>query len=87
MMKSSMTNFWEKGYGQFPYIIIRWNDFVFQQIPIHRVELKPLGYEGIFIPEAYQCTFVDYAESCFSYSSLFGRTGGERALNWKCASS
>ena len=41
--------FLEKGYGQFPYIIIRGNHDEYKQIPIHRSDLLSVGLEGTFI--------------------------------------
>ena len=38
----------EKGYGMFPYLIIRWYPTVYQQIPIHRMPYNE-QLEGIFV--------------------------------------
>lgn len=79
-MKTSIANYLEKGYGQFPYIIVKWNDHIFQQIPIHRAELKPLGYEGIYTPDEFQSGFVNYRESCYFLFWSFWKNRMRRGL-------
>ena len=40
----------EKGYGMFPYLVVRWFPTIYQQIPIHRMPCAE-HLEGIFIRE------------------------------------
>ena len=49
MKKFKSISFMEKGYGHFPYLIIRIRAGLYQQIPIHRTDLKNEPLEGLFI--------------------------------------
>ena len=49
MKKFKSISFMEKGYGHFPYLIIRIRAGLYQQIPIHRTGIENELLEGLFI--------------------------------------
>ena len=49
MKKFRSISFMEKGYGHFPYLIIRIRAGLYQQIPIHRTGIENELLEGLFM--------------------------------------
>ena len=70
-MKSfKTTRFLEKGYGHFPYIIVRIRSGLYKQIPIHRRTRDLLPFEGIFVDcerESYGAGFEDLCKQLFHH--------------------
>ncbi|MFC2148761.1 hypothetical protein ACFLR9_09360 [Bacteroidota bacterium] len=64
-MKSfKTTHFLEKGYGHFPYIIVRIRSGLYKQIPIHRRIRELMGFEGVFVTYEEDLSVHNYEEMC-----------------------
>jgi len=51
MKKFKSISFAERGYGYFPYLIVRLRAGLYQQIPIHRSGIENPYLEGLFLEE------------------------------------
>ena len=51
MKKFKSISFAERGYGYFPYLIVRLRAGLYQQIPIHRKGIENSHLEGLFLEE------------------------------------
>jgi hypothetical protein len=63
-MNQEVSSFIKKGYGTFPYFIIRISSGIFRQIPIHFRWADLLIYEGVYVPVAESDTIETVIEHC-----------------------
>jgi hypothetical protein len=64
MKKTIKKEFLKKGYGQFPYIIIRQFPTMYLQIPLHDERQKNLKLDGIYISDMDRLQTKDFDEAC-----------------------
>ena len=64
MKKTIDTSYLEKGYGQFPYILIRQFPAIYTQIPLHSEDLKSLKLEGFYVTDELLEHAKDYDAAC-----------------------
>ncbi len=64
MKQTIDTSYLERGYGQFPYILIRNYPAVYTQIPLHSEDLKPLKLEGLYVSNELLDHAKDYDAAC-----------------------
>ena len=66
----------ERGYGQFPYILIRVTSTWYQQIPLHSEDLRPLKFDGLYVSNLFQEVSKNYEIAC--ELTLFHYWGSEK---------
>lgn len=76
MKTKDLQQFLERGYFQFPYIIIRKFPTVYVQLPIHRWALKKYFTEGLFMHSAYE-EVLGYEEACHVLFELYHQEESE----------
>jgi hypothetical protein len=64
MKQTIDTSYLEKGYGQFPYILIRNYPAIYTQIPLHSEDLKSLKLEGFYVTDELLEHAKDYETAC-----------------------
>ena len=64
MKKTINSSYLERGYGQFPYILIRNFPAIYTQIPLHSEDLKPLKLEGFYVSNELSNNTKDYNAAC-----------------------
>ena len=64
MEKTIKKEFLKKGYGQFPYIIIRQFPTLYLQIPLHDESQENLNLDGIYISDWDKLQTKDFDEAC-----------------------
>ena len=64
MKKTIDTSYLEKGYGQFPYILIRNYPAIYTQIPLHSEDLKSLKLEGLYVSHELSNHAKDHDAAC-----------------------
>lgn len=64
MKKAFKHSFFERGYGQFPYIIIRQHPNLYLQIPLHSQSCRDLNLDGIYISDLDILQTKNFDEAC-----------------------
>ncbi len=64
MKQTIDKSYLERGYGQFPYIVIRQFPAIYTQIPLHSEDLKHLKLEGFTISNELMDHAKDYDAAC-----------------------
>ena len=69
--KTSINRFLYRGYGQFPYIIMRFRGSIYKQIPLFRAGIDNKHLEGLEIWSDWEVKYPSYKKTCQRQAELF----------------
>ena len=69
--QTGINRFLHRGYGMFPYLIMRFRGGIYKQIPIHRACNENGDLEGLQIWPDWEVKFPSYKKVCQQQAELF----------------
>ncbi len=69
--ETNMNRFLQRGYGMFPYIVMRFRGGIYKQIPIYRESIEDMRLEGLQVWLDWELRFPSYKKTCQRQAELF----------------